>query len=98
MRIDKLRVRAVRVPMQEPHRTASGMITESPLVLTDLYTDEGAEGHSITFTFTAAALGPTADLIRNLEPLVKGQELAPAELARSLAARFRLLGTQGLVG
>ena len=36
LRIRELRVRAVRVPMTEPHRTASGVITESPLVLTDL--------------------------------------------------------------
>ena len=84
--------------MQEPHRTASGVITESPLVLTDLYTSEGFEGHSITFTFTAAALGPTADLIRNLDPLVAGEALAPREIERKLSARFRLLGTQGLVG
>jgi mandelate racemase len=41
-----LRFRAVRVPMQEPHRTASGVITESPLVLTDVITDDGLTGHT----------------------------------------------------
>jgi mandelate racemase len=96
--VRELRVRAVRVPMREPHRTASGVVTESPLVLTDLVTDEGLAGHSIVFTYTAAALQPTADLIRNLEPLVKGEPLAPAEIERKLARRFRLLGTQGLAG
>jgi mandelate racemase len=84
--------------MQEPHRTASGTVTESPLVLTDVLTDEGPIGHSIVFTYTAAALGPTADLIRNFEPLLKGEQLAPGEIERKLARRFRLLGTQGLVG
>jgi len=93
-----LRVRAVRVPMPEPHRTASGIITESPLVLTDVISDEGLVGHSIAFTYTAAALRPTADLILNLEPLLKGEPLAPIEIEQKLAARFRLLGTQGLVG
>jgi hypothetical protein len=34
--IRSIRVRAVKVPMAEPHRTASGVITESPLVLVDL--------------------------------------------------------------
>jgi mandelate racemase len=38
-----LRVRTVEVPMSDPHRTASGTITSSPLVLTDLLTDEGAD-------------------------------------------------------
>lgn len=93
-----LHVRAVRVPMPTPHRTASGVVSESPLVLTDVVTDDGVTGRSITFTYTAAALGPTADLIRNIEPLIQGEDLAPAEIAQKLARRFRLLGTQGLVG
>jgi mandelate racemase len=50
------------------------------------------------FTYTSAALKPTAELIRNLEPIVKGQELAPADIEQKLTTRFRLLGTQGLVG
>jgi mandelate racemase len=84
--------------MAQPHRTASGVVTESPLVLTDVLTDDGIAGHSITFTYTATALGPTAELIRNLAPLIQGEPLAPAERAQKLALRFRLLGTQGLVG
>jgi mandelate racemase len=84
--------------MEQPHRTASGVITESPLVLIDAITDAGIEGRAIVFTYTAAALAPTADLIRNLEPLIAGQDLAPGEITTNLARRFRLLGTQGLVG
>jgi mandelate racemase len=97
-KIKSLTVRAVRVPMAEPHRTASGVITESPLVLTDVLTDDGTVGHGVVFTYTTAALGPTAELIRNLEPLIKGDPLAPLEVEQKLAKRFRLLGTQGLVG
>jgi mandelate racemase len=91
-------VRAVRVPMTEPHQTASGVITESPLVLTDVVTDTGISGHSIVFTYTPPALKPTAELIQNFEALVKGEVLAPADIEQRLAKRFRLLGTQGLVG
>jgi mandelate racemase len=96
--IQGFRVRAVRVPMIEPHQTASGVITESPLVLTDVITDTGISGRSIVFTYTPAALKPTAELIQNCETLVKGDVLAPAEIEQKLAKRFRLLGTQGLVG
>jgi mandelate racemase len=96
--IQSLRVRSVRVPMQHPHQTASGTVSESPLVLTDAIIDDGTVGHSMVFTYTPAALKPTADLIRNFETLVKGEPLAPAEVARKLSMRFRLLGTQGLVG
>ena len=94
----ELRVRAVRVPMHEPHQTASGTVSESPLVLTDVVFDDGTIGHSIVFTYTPAALRPTAELIRNLAPLVVGERLAPVDVEQKLARRFRLLGTQGLVG
>jgi mandelate racemase len=97
-RVKALRVRAVRVPMQPPHRTASGVVSESPLVLTDVITDDGVTGHSVVFAYTPVALKPIAELIRNLEVLVKDEALAPAEIERKLCARFRLLGTQGLVG
>lgn len=93
-----LRVRAVRVPLAEPHQTASGVITESPLVLTDVHTDAGVSGHSMVFTYTPAALKPTAEVIANLEELVRGEVLAPAAIEQKLSRRFRLLGTQGLVG
>jgi mandelate racemase len=96
--IQEFRVRAVRVPMTEPHRTASGVVAESPLVLTDVITDTGISGRSMVFTYTPAALGPTAELIHNVGALVKGERLAPAEIEQQLARRFRLLGTQGLVG
>jgi mandelate racemase len=96
--VHSLRVRAVRVPMQHPHQTAGGTVSESPLVLTDVTLDNGVVGHSVVFTYTPAALKPTAELITNLATLVKGEALAPVEIEQKLARRFRLLGTHGLVG
>lgn len=97
-KIRALKARAVRVPMAQPHRTAGGVVEESPLVLTDVITEHGVVGHSVVFTYTTMALKPTAQLIQNLEDLIGGEPLAPVELEQRLAARFRLLGTQGLVG
>jgi len=97
-RIRELRVRTVRVPMEPPHQTASGTVAESPLVLADIVTESGVTGHSVTFTYTPAALKPVAAFMANLAPLLAGQPLAPRELEQALARRFRLLGTQGLVG
>lgn len=84
--------------MAVAHQTAGGTVTESPLVLTEVVTDQGVTGYSIVFTYSAIALEPTAQLVKNLEPLVAGQALAPREIHDKLAARFRLLGAQGLVG
>lgn len=96
--IKSLKVRTVRLPMSHPHRIAGGVISESPLVLTDVTGDDGTVGHSVVFTYTAAALKPTAELIRNLEELIQGEEIAPFEVEQKLSRRFRTLGTQGLVG
>lgn len=84
--------------MATPHATASGTVAESPLVLVDIATDEGVTGHGIVFTYNAVALKPTTDLVANVAPLLEGEELAPAALEGKLARRFRLLGTQGLLG
>jgi mandelate racemase len=94
----ELRVRAVKVPMAEPHRTASGTITESPLVLVDAITHEGAVGHGYVFCYTPLALQPVALLAKGLEPLIAGQAVAPVAIEQQLARRFRLLGAQGLTG
>jgi mandelate racemase len=98
MKITALKVQTALVPLPEPHRTASGVVVASPLVLLTVETDAGMQGQSMLFTYTPAALKPTADLLRGMEALIVGQELAPAALWQSLHARFRLLGTQGLVG
>src|SRR5438309_321334 len=84
--------------MATPHQTANGTVAESPLVLVDVATTESVVGHGIVFTYNMTALKPTAELVANLAPLVEGEELAPAALEGKLARRFRLLGTQGLVG
>ena len=96
-KIREFRVRAVRVPMALPHKTASGTISASPLVSTDIFADNGTVGHPMIFTYAVAALKPTADLIKNLESFVKDEPRAPAETADKFAKRFRLLGLQGLI-
>ncbi|MGA7316559.1 MAG: hypothetical protein WBX22_21615 [Silvibacterium sp.] len=96
-KIRELRVRAVRVPMARPHKMASGTISESPLVLTDIFADDGTVGHSMIFTYAVVALKPTADLIKNLESFIRNEPLAPTEIADMFAKRFRLLGLQGLI-
>ncbi|MEO8675288.1 MAG: enolase C-terminal domain-like protein [Casimicrobiaceae bacterium] len=98
LKIRELRVRGVKVPMAEPHRTASGTIVESPLVLTDVVTEDGVVGHSYVFCYSMLALKPVALLVKGIEPLIAGQPAAPILIEQLLAKRFRLLGPQGLTG
>ncbi len=61
-------VQPVCAPMVPP-RTSSGEVMESPLVLIDIVLDGGV-GHSVIFTYTRAALKPTAELLSDMEPLL----------------------------
>ena len=97
-KIKSVKARTVSVPLPTPHRTASGVIAESPLVLTDILLDNGIEGHSITFTYTKIALKPTAQLIEDIAALILNEPLSPLAIDKKLSGRFRLLGTQGLIG
>jgi mandelate racemase len=97
-RIRQWRVRTVRVPLAEPHNTASGTVAESPLVLTDVACDDGSTGHSLIFTYTPAALKPTADLVATFGSWFVGETSAPLEIEGRIARRLRLLGPQGLTG
>ncbi len=98
LKVTGLRVRAVNVPIEPPVQTAAGAVSSAPLVLVDMLTDEGIVGSAYVFTYTVAALGPTATLVANLGPMLRDQPLAPLELRRILARQFRLLGPQGLAG
>lgn len=96
--VRKVTARPQRVPMAHPHRTASGAVTEATVVRVDLETSEGVAGRAVVFSYTAAALEPLAQLVGSLGAGVEGKPLDPASLWRGLQARFKLLGTHGLVG
>jgi mandelate racemase len=96
--IRQLTVRAVNLPLDPPVKTAAGEVGHAPLVLMDIVTEEGVTGRAYIFTYTPVVLGAAAKLAESLGPLVAGKTLAPATLSRQLAARFKLLGTEGLLG
>lgn len=96
--LDRVAVRALRVPLPEPHRTASGVVAESPLVLVDVSCSDGSVGHAMVFAYTPAALRPLADLVGAMAEWVRGGPAAPLAVEAALQARLRLLGPQGLTG
>lgn len=93
-----LRVRGLDLTLQRPVETASGVMRSTPLVLIDLFTEEGVTGVSYVRCYTPTALGPLSALLANLEPLLAGEPAVPFALERKLQRHFRLLGPQGLTG
>ncbi|MFK7995747.1 MAG: enolase C-terminal domain-like protein [Granulosicoccus sp.] len=91
-------VKTVLVPITPAHRTASGVVEKSPLVLVDIHCTGGLTGHAILFTYTPIALKPVADLVLGFGDMLVGQPLNPRALNQLLLQRTRLIGSQGLVG
>ena len=98
MRIRDVQARAVVAPLEPPVRTASGHVTQAPLLLIDLTTDEGIVGRSYLFGYHAFTLAPLRELVVALGEIVKGNVLAPVELDKTMRSRMTLFGTRGLQG
>ena len=87
----------VVVPMRRALGTSAMGIAEAPLVLIDLQTDEGITGRAYLFCYLESAGHAAIALTRDVSAVLAGTVAAPAAVRRALAARFRLLGSRGLV-
>jgi mandelate racemase len=98
LRIRTIEARPVLAPLAPSIRTASGHVTQAPLLLIDLETEEGIIGRAYLFGYQPFTLGPLRDLVRGLGESLRGDPVAPVELDRKLRARLALIGARGLQG
>ncbi|SDK21099.1 mandelate racemase [Nonomuraea jiangxiensis] len=84
--------------MARPLRTASGSISTAPLILLDVVTESGLVGHSYLFAYSRLMMPAMVSIVRELAPELAGESIAPGRRMRDMRRRFRLLGTQGLLG
>lgn len=96
--IRSLTARAVAAPLARPLRTASGDVPVSPLLLIDVASEEGPAGRAYVFGYTTLVLRALKAFVDDLAEVLRGRPARPAAVAGELAARFRLMGRQGLVG
>jgi mandelate racemase len=96
--IRSVAARAVRTPLARKVRTASGVIEESPLVLLDVLTEQGITGRAYLFGYTPMTLKPLVCLIEQLQAELVGARVVPHERLKQMQDRYRLLGSQGLLG
>ncbi|HEX3161070.1 MAG TPA: mandelate racemase, partial [Pseudolabrys sp.] len=97
-----LTVRAVRgtpveVPLSFVLGTSATAIRRAPLLLIDLETEEGISGRAYVFCYLRAAAPAIMSLLGEVERIVQGDAVAPAELWAKLTRRFTLIGVQGIV-
>jgi mandelate racemase len=96
--ITSVKARAVVTPMARPLKNAFGVIDVAPLLLIDVATDQGITGRAYLFAYSKITLKPFVHLIEEIGRDLVGKPVAPHDLMAAMDAKFRLLGTQGLVG
>ena len=95
--IRAVRTVAVEVPMTFPLGTSAATIRSAPLLLIDLETEEGITGRTYLFCYRPSGARAIAGLLEDAVALVKGETVAPIEIAARLQRRFALIGVTGLV-
>jgi mandelate racemase len=87
----------VVVPIRRPLVTSAMSVAEVPLVLIDLQTEEGVTGRAYLFCYLESAGHAAIALTHDVSAVLAGTVASPAAVRRALEARFKLLGTRGLV-
>jgi mandelate racemase len=95
--IRSVRTVAVEVPMTFPLGTSAATIRSAPLLLIDIETEEGITGRTYLFCYRPSGARAIAGLLEDVVALVKGEPVAPIEIAARLQRRFTLIGVTGLV-
>lgn len=97
--VSDVRTTPVVAPLKYPVTTASGTLSEVPLLLIDLLTKEGVTGRAYLVAYQRLALKGLDELVKALGSTLTGQPVVPADLEPQMRARYTLLGgARGLAG
>jgi len=77
--------------------TGAGLIESAPLVLIDIHTHEGVAGHAYVVCYVERLLAPVCHLLEESFILIRGQAVAPLDIAQTFERAYRIPGLRGLV-
>ncbi len=95
LRLDHVDVRPVLVPLRRPVISRVGIYEQWPLILIDLYTEQGVIGRSYLAPYLRQAVRYIVPAIHDLAAARQGKPIAPLD---DFAAGRRALGLVGLEG
>src|SRR5215510_13965775 len=94
--LKSVRARPVVVPLKRPVVSKVGMFRDGPLILIDLYTDEGVVGHSYLEPYLKPSMRYIMAAIEDLGEAAKGQPVAPFDDYRRGIGSLHLVGREGV--
>jgi mandelate racemase len=96
LRIKGIRARPVVLKLKRPVVARIATLTDWPLILIDLYTDEGVVGRSYLEPYTVKTMQYLIPALHDLGELVKGRPLAPTDLYDVARKSLHFVGYQGM--
>lgn len=96
LRLNGLRARAVVLKLKRPVVARIATITEWPLILIDLYTDQGIVGRSYLEPYTTNTVKYLIPALHDLGEMLKGHVVAPSDLYASARKSLHFVGYQGM--
>jgi mandelate racemase len=94
--LKSVEVRTVSVPLRRPVVSKVGLFKDWPLILIDLYTNEGVIGRSYLEPYLRNAARSIAPAIHELAAARLGQPLAPLDSFQAGRRALNLVGYEGL--
>jgi mandelate racemase len=91
-----LRARPVVVPLKRPVVSKVGLFRDWPLILIDLYTEEGIVGHSYLEPYLKQSARYIVPVLEDLANAAKGQPVAPFDAYRRGVGSLQLVGREGV--
>jgi mandelate racemase len=91
-----LRARPVVLKLKRPVVARIATITDWPLILIDLYTEEGIVGRSYLEPYLIKSMRYLVPALNDLGDLLKGRTVAPVEVYDAARKSLHFVGYQGL--
>jgi len=94
--LKSVRARPVVVPLKRPVVSKVGLFRDWPMILIDLYTNEGVVGHSYLEPYLKQSLRYIIPAIEDLAAAANGQPVAPFDGYRRGIGALHLIGREGV--
>lgn len=91
-----VRVRPVVVPLRRPVVSKVGLFRDWPLILIDVFTNEGIVGRSYVEPYLKPSFRYIIPAIEDLAAAAKGQPIAPLDAYRKGTGSLHLVGREGV--
>ena len=94
--LKKIQARPVVLKLERPVVMRIATITDWPLILIDLYTEEGVVGRSYLEPYIPRAMRYLIPAIQDLSEALKGRQLAPLDLYEAGRKSLHFVGYEGM--